>query len=88
MTGLKIASTIKICMKKVTSPVKREYADRYFIFPCKFCCYRYNYPRVFGNGTLHIAHVLWGGLLLFIATIYPLIFANRFSPYRDALCLN
>jgi hypothetical protein len=34
------------------------------------------YPKI-GNGELHIAHVLWGGLLLFIASLMPLIFANR-----------
>jgi hypothetical protein len=34
------------------------------------------YPQV-GNGTLHIAHLLWGGLLLFVAALLPLIFSNR-----------
>jgi hypothetical protein len=34
------------------------------------------YPQI-GRGELHIAHVLWGGLLLFIASLLPLIFANR-----------
>jgi hypothetical protein len=34
------------------------------------------YPQI-GNGGLHIAHVLWGGLLLFIATLLLLIYANR-----------
>ncbi len=33
------------------------------------------YPQV-GNGTLHIAHVLWGGLLLFMAVIIVLIWDN------------
>ncbi len=35
-----------------------------------------NYPQV-GGGELHIAHVLWGGLLLYIAALLPLLFANR-----------
>lgn len=35
-----------------------------------------NYPQI-GNGTLHIAHVLWGGLLLYIAALLPLLFTNR-----------
>jgi hypothetical protein len=35
------------------------------------------FPRLGGEGGLHIAHVLWGGLLLFIATLLPLIFANQ-----------
>jgi hypothetical protein len=34
------------------------------------------YPQL-GSSTLHIAHVLWGGLILYIAAILPLIY---FSP--------
>jgi hypothetical protein len=34
------------------------------------------YPQL-GGGEIHIAHVLWGGLLLFGAAIAPLVFANR-----------
>jgi hypothetical protein len=34
------------------------------------------YPQL-GGQNLHIAHVLWGGLLLFIASILPLLLANR-----------
>lgn len=33
------------------------------------------YPQI-GNATLHIAHVLWGGLILYIAAILPLIYLN------------
>jgi hypothetical protein len=36
------------------------------------------YPQI-GNGTLHIAHVLWGGLILFIAALLPLTLANRWA---------
>lgn len=42
------------------------------------------YPQI-GNGTLHIAHVLWGGLLLFIAVAVFLTFANRWSYAASAL---
>ncbi len=35
-----------------------------------------NYPQI-GGGELHIAHVLWGGLLLYAAALLPLLFANR-----------
>jgi hypothetical protein len=35
-----------------------------------------NYPQI-GSGELHIAHVLWGGLLLYVAALLPLVFANR-----------
>lgn len=34
------------------------------------------YPQL-GSGGLHISHVLWGGLLLFIAAMLPLLLANR-----------
>lgn len=36
------------------------------------------YPQL-GNSVLHIAHALWGGLLLFAAGLIPLIFANRWA---------
>src|ERR671939_759897 len=42
------------------------------------------YPQV-GNSELHIAHVLWGGLLLFGASLLPLIFANRWVYKAGAL---
>jgi len=34
------------------------------------------YPQI-GSGDLHIAHVLWGGLALYIAGLLPLILLNR-----------
>lgn len=36
------------------------------------------YPQI-GNSVLHIAHVLWGGLFLFVASLIPLLFANRWA---------
>ena len=42
------------------------------------------YPRI-ETGTLHIAHVLWGGLFLFVAALLPLIFANRWALFWSAL---
>jgi hypothetical protein len=33
------------------------------------------YPQI-GSGNIHIAHVLWGGLILYIAAILPLIYLN------------
>jgi hypothetical protein len=42
------------------------------------------YPQI-GGGDLHIAHVLWGGLILFVAALLPLIFANRWVFNLDAL---
>jgi hypothetical protein len=34
------------------------------------------YPQL-TTGSLHIAHVLWGGLLLYIGALLPLLFSNR-----------
>ncbi|NTU74602.1 MAG: hypothetical protein HGA86_00570 [Anaerolineaceae bacterium] len=42
------------------------------------------YPKI-GTGNIHIAHVLWGGLILFAATVLPLIFANRWTLTLSAL---
>ena len=42
------------------------------------------YPQI-GNGVLHIAHLLWGGLLLFIAMLLPLLIANRWVYKLGAL---
>ena len=42
------------------------------------------YPQL-GGGELHIAHVLWGGLFLFIGGLLPLIFSNRWALDLSAL---
>lgn len=42
------------------------------------------YPQV-GNSVLHIAHALWGGLLLMVAAILPLLLANRWALMLSAL---
>jgi hypothetical protein len=69
-----------------SAPVKRATAPRYILmmvvsFAATVVFTRYylewtGYPQV-GGGVLHIAHLLWGGLALFIAGLLPLIFANR-----------
>lgn len=40
------------------------------------------YPQI-GSGPLHIAHVLWGGLIMYLAAILPLIYLN---PRLHSLC--
>jgi hypothetical protein len=42
------------------------------------------YPQI-GGGGLHIAHVLWGGLLLFVAALVMLLLANRWAQTVGAL---
>ena len=42
------------------------------------------YPQI-GDSTYHIAHVLWGGLLLFVAVALPLSLANRYALWASAV---
>jgi hypothetical protein len=42
------------------------------------------YPQI-GNSVLHIAHALWGGLLLIMAAYLPLGYANRWAFQASAL---
>jgi hypothetical protein len=73
-------------ISQIRTPVKRQHADDYLLitllsFAASVSGTRLflelaNYPQI-GGGGLHIAHVLWGGLLLFIASLLPLILANR-----------
>ncbi len=44
----------------------------------RFFLHLANYPQVGGSG-LHIAHMLWGGLLMFVAIILLLAFLGRFT---------
>ncbi len=71
---------------RVPAPVKRAGAARYLRFSLlsfaatvilvRLFLALTHYPQL-GSGQLHIAHVLWGGLLLFVAALLPLILANR-----------
>ncbi|MDY7076328.1 MAG: hypothetical protein SXV54_05315 [Chloroflexota bacterium] len=42
------------------------------------------YPQI-GNSVLHIAHALWGGLLLFVAVLLPLALVNHWAIKASAL---
>ena len=75
-------------ISRIRRPVRRKDADRYIIltlfsFAASVAATRLfleitGYPQV-GGGELHIAHVLWGGILLFIGALFPLVLANRWS---------
>jgi hypothetical protein len=70
----------------IRRPVKRQGAEHYLFvillsFGASVTLTRLfldltGYPQL-GGGELHIAHALWGGLLLFIAALLPLVYANR-----------
>lgn len=76
------------------TPVKRAYAENYLLisitaFAASVILTRLfleitGYPQV-GNSVLHIAHALWGGLLLIVAIMVPLILSNRWAIALSAL---
>jgi len=71
---------------RIRRPVRRGRVERYLLltllsFAASVALTRLfleltGYPQL-GGSQLHIAHVLWGGLLLFVAALLPLIYANR-----------
>ena len=73
-------------LTRVRKPVEREGAEFYLFllllsFAASISLTRLfleltGYPQL-GNQTLHIAHVLWGGLSLFISALLMLIYVNR-----------
>ncbi len=85
---------MKSPVRQIRSPVRREGASRYLLlvlisFAASVTLTRLflqltGYPRI-GAGSLHIAHVLWGGLLLFVAALLPLLLANRWASTASAL---
>lgn len=71
---------------RVRRPVRRGSAERYLVLTMLSFAASVSLTRLFleltgylqlGDAELHIAHVLWGGLLLFVAALLPLIYANR-----------
>lgn len=82
-------------MNRFRSPVKRQGAERYLLimlvsFACAVIGTRVflqltGYPQI-GNSVFHVAHVLWGGLLLFVATVLTIIFVNHWVYTLVALC--
>jgi len=73
-------------ISRIRQPVRREGADKNLLitllsFATSVVLTRLfleltGYPQL-GTSTLHIAHVLWGGLFLFVASLLPLLLANR-----------
>jgi hypothetical protein len=87
--------TLNRFINPVRKPVKREGAENYLFYTLlsfaasvaltRFFLELTGYPQL-GNSELHIAHVLWGGLLLFVASLLPLILANRWVYIIGSLC--
>ena len=77
---------MKRVVSRVRYPVKREGADANLLLTLLSFAVSVGGTRLFleltgypqlGGGQYHIAHVLWGGLFLFVAALLPLIFTNR-----------
>ncbi len=78
--------TVHISFHRFFRLVRREGADHYLFLVfigfagsvslTRFFLSLTNYPQIAG-GELHIAHALWGGLLLFIASLLPLTLSNK-----------
>ncbi|HVN54760.1 MAG TPA: hypothetical protein VMT46_10555 [Anaerolineaceae bacterium] len=74
--------------KRIRKAVRREGADRLLLYNLLAFAGSVSVTRLFLQMTgypqlsineLHIAHVLWGGLLLYIATLVPILYANRWA---------
>ena len=73
---------------KNRTPIQNIHAPRYLLLTLLSFAFSVSATRLFleitgypqlGGGDLHIAHVLWGGLFLFVASLLPLIFANEWA---------
>jgi hypothetical protein len=76
-----------------TSTVQRSRAETYVLITLVSLAFSVIATRLFleltgypqlGNSTLHIAHAIWGGLLLYAAALLPLILVNRWALYLSA----
>ena len=75
-------------VSRIWKPVQRKGADRYLrlnilSFAASVTLTRLlleltGYPQM-GNESLHIAHVLYGGILLYASSLLPLLYANRWA---------
>lgn len=85
---------MKRMVSHVRRPVKRQQADTYLMLTLlsfagsvsltRLFLSLTGYPQV-GGGEFHIAHVLWGGLFLFVASLIPLMIANRWVYVTGAI---
>lgn len=80
----------------IRRPVRREGAERFLllmlvafagtVIVTRVVLELTGFPRI-GGGDLHIAHALWGGACLFVASVLPILLAGSFV-YRAAAVLS
>lgn len=81
-------------LKRIWSPVKQQAADSFLVlmiaaFAITVIVVRVflelsGYPQI-GSSVFHIAHLLWGGLLLFVSVVIMLLWANHWVLWAAAL---
>ena len=76
------------------TPVRRKHAVTHLLITVLCFAFSVTGTRVFleltgypqlGSGDLHIAHVLWGGVFLFAASLLPLMWVNQWALNLSAL---
>jgi hypothetical protein len=81
-------------LKRNWSPVRQQAADSFLIMTIVSFAVTVIFVRVFlqltgypqvGDSTFHIAHLLWGGLLLFAAVVMVLMWANHWALWAASL---
>jgi len=70
----------------IRTPIRRINAEKYILITLlsfaasvsltRLFLFLTGYPQI-GRSELHIKHLLWGGLLLFVVVLLILIYANR-----------
>ena len=93
MAGAEPTSAGTYAPRADTSGVQRSRADNYVLITLICLAFSVIATRLFlqltgypqlGGATLHIAHAVWGGLLLYAASLLPLILTNRWALYLSA----
>jgi len=87
-------SALNPFLSPIRKPIIRHKASLYLLYTLlsfagsvsftRLFLFLTGYPKI-GGGSLHIAHVLWGGLFLFIAGLLPLVYANRWAMTAGAI---
>lgn len=76
-------------LREDRAPVRRFNAPRYLLYllvsfglsvlVTRLFLELTGYPKIGGDSAIHVAHVLWGGLLLFLGALVVLLFANQWT---------
>ena len=81
-------------MSRIWKPVQRVRAETYLQITLLSFAASVSLTRLFleltgypqlGNQTLHIAHVLYGGVFLFVASLLPIVYCNKWALTWSAL---